>query len=98
MPTASSVCEHQINSDMPTVCNGRLLDAPQMALRPSSDLDLDPVVRDLDPTAVRDLLHCSVYDPELSVLENPEYFHANSELFAAHQLLLQRYGRMFFKN
>ena len=56
------------------------------------------VVCDLDPAAVRDLLHCSVYDPELSVLENPEYFHANSELFAAHQLLLQRYGRAFFKN
>lgn len=89
MPSASSLCQHQINTDTATVCDVRLIDTHQMALRLPSDLD---------PALVRDLMQCGVYDPELGATENPEYFHINSVLFAAHQLRSERYGRACFEN
>jgi len=62
-----------------------------MALRPPPELD---------PTLIRDVLNCDLYDPELNATENPEYFHINSVLFDSHQLRSQRqrYGRTFFEN
>jgi len=83
--TVTSLCQHSIDTYPATFCNG----THQMTLRPPPDLD---------PALVCDIRHCSVYDPELSAMENPEYFHANSVLFAAHQLRSQRYGRAFFEN
>jgi len=87
-PATTSVCPYRVNAETASTYNGRLQleavpDAHQMALRPPSDLE---------STVFRDLLDCDVYNPELGVTENPEYFHINSLLFAAHQLRSQRYG------
>jgi len=84
-PAVTSLCQHPINTNTATIYNG----IQQMTVRPPSDLD---------PALVRDILHCSVYNPELNMMENPEYFHINSVLFTAHHLRSQRYGRAFFEN
>jgi len=92
-PPTTSACQQHVNTETAPAYNSRLCEAATsvhpMTLRPSSDLE---------STVFHDLLDCDVYDPELNVAENPEYFHINSMLFTAHQLRSQRYGRSFFEN
>ena len=91
--TSNSVCQHQLNAETAANYNRQLLEAAtgahQMALRPPSTLD---------PSLLRAVIPCDAYNPELDAGENPEYFHINSLLFAAHQLRSQRYGRPFFEH
>jgi len=82
-PVQNSACQHSVNADATPTLFDTAAAVHQMALRPPSDLD---------PTLV-----CDAYNPELDATENPEYFHINSLLFAAHQLRTQRHpGQSFF--
>ena len=88
-PPTTSACQQHVNTESAPIYNGVSTGTHPVTLRPPSDLE---------STVFHDLLDCDVYNPELDVTENPEYFQINSTLFTAHQLRSQRYGRSVFDN